>query len=81
MSKHLLLQILDGCPWVAPKPLHVLAVPQPAAPQAAMFTLQTRASNTDVQSELNKVIKEEQYACARSACHWILHASWYGQEL
>lgn len=49
-------QILDGCPWVVPKPLHVLAVARPSAPHAAMFTLQTRISHAQVESELSKVL-------------------------
>ncbi len=54
-DQNALPQILDGCPWVAPKPLHVLAVPQPTAPHTAMFTLQTRVPQAHVESELSKV--------------------------
>lgn len=49
------VQVLDGCPWLMPKPLHVLAVPQLTAPQAAMFTLQTRTSQQQLENELSKV--------------------------
>lgn len=48
-------QVLDGCPWLLPKPLQVLAVLQLAAPHAAMFTLQTRVQQQQLESELSKV--------------------------
>ena len=51
----LLTQVLHGCPWLMPKALHVLAVPQLAQPHAAMFTLQTRVRQQQVESEISKV--------------------------
>jgi hypothetical protein len=49
-------QVLHGCPWLLPKALHVLAVPQVAHPHAALFTLQTRVQQPHVESEMDKVL-------------------------
>lgn len=51
-------QVLHGCPWLLPKALYVLAVPQVAQPHAAMFTLQTRVQQPQVESEMDKVCRQ-----------------------
>jgi hypothetical protein len=64
--------VLHGCPWLLPKALHVLAVPQLAQPDAAMFTLQTRVQQQQVESEISKVcgvpyIHQNQWCCTGKA--------------
>jgi hypothetical protein len=60
----ILMQVLTGCPWVAPRPLYLLATAQQAQhagdaqgeePAALTYTLRTRLQKTDIEDELSKV--------------------------
>lgn len=50
-------QIMHGCPWVAPKPLYVLAARQRASDAGMTYTLRTRISRKEAEDELSRVLK------------------------
>ena len=60
-----MLQVLSGCPWVAPKPLYLLAVeqlPTDATPDAVARpgltnSLRTRVARADTEEELSRVLR------------------------
>jgi hypothetical protein len=76
-------QVLRGCPWLLPKALHVLAVPQVAQPHAAMFTLQTRVQQPHVESEMDKVCSliRFRHNIARECCAVNIHIAPSGQSV
>jgi hypothetical protein len=63
--RSLALQVLEGCPWLVPKPLFLLAAPQPAAAAASRggepapgltYSLRTRVAQADAEDELSRVL-------------------------
>lgn len=52
-------EVLEGCPWVLPRAVYVLAVAQAGRDDPLTFTLRTRVGRKDVESELSKVLKKQ----------------------
>jgi hypothetical protein len=57
--------VLEGCPWLLPKPLYLLAAPQPPAAAASRsgepapgltYSLRTRVAQADAEDELSWVL-------------------------
>ncbi len=49
-------QVLDASPWVAPRPLFVLATQQPGRDAGLTYTLRTRVGRPDQEDELTSVL-------------------------
>jgi len=50
-------EILQGCPWPVPRPVYVLAAPQPGNEAGLTHTLRTRLPLSDVEDELTKLLR------------------------
>ncbi|CAD7699879.1 unnamed protein product [Ostreobium quekettii] len=50
-------EILEGCPWVAPRPLYVLAFRQPNREEPMTYTLRTRVWRDDTAAELAQMFR------------------------
>lgn len=53
------VQVLEGCPWVAPRPLYVLATSQPGREEALTYTLRTLRPRPELEDELGRVLGRE----------------------
>ena len=53
-------EILQGCPWPAPRPLYVLAARQPGSEAGLTHTLRTRLALGDVENELTRLLRGKQ---------------------
>lgn len=49
-------QVLEGSPWVAPRPLYVLATQQADREEGLTYTLRTRVDRQDMEDELTRVL-------------------------
>lgn len=56
LPHHWVLQVLEGCPWVGPKPVYVLALEQPASETGLTYTLRTRVARQEMEDELSRVL-------------------------
>lgn len=51
----LLVQLLEGSPWLQTKPIYVLAMQQPNSEAALTYSLRTRVQQKDAEDQLTKV--------------------------
>jgi hypothetical protein len=48
--------VLEGCPWVAPKPLYLLAAERPGQEAGTTYVLRTRMARMDIEDEMTRVL-------------------------
>jgi len=49
-------KLLDGCPWLEPRPLYVMAVREEGQESGEMYTLRTKVARSDMEDDLSKAL-------------------------